>query len=272
MGDSALAQQQAQAVGLLAAQSKAYEPRRVETEWEQSNECGDLFKALVAAQAVIKNASRDAENPFFTKPGRKAAYSTLAMIWDVCREPLTKNGLCVIQQPFTRGAQVGLRTMLAHTSGQWMACSALVTPKAQGPQEYGSVTSYLRRYALQAFAGVASEDDDGEKAEGRDRDAKPPGANWGRNEGTRSAPKASSPATSRGASSNSNSTRPTTTATPTGATSADTGEVLDAGQLVELSEAFEDKWGKAKFGTADVANLTKAQATEALGALLDWAS
>lgn len=142
----------------------------VQTEWEQSNECGDLFKALVAAQGEITTASRDAVNPFFSKDGRKASYATLAAIWDTVRTPLTKNGLCVIQQPFTRGNTVGLRTVMGHTSGQWMACSAMVVPKAQGPQEYGSVTSYLRRYALQAFVGVATEDDDGEGAEGR----KPP--------------------------------------------------------------------------------------------------
>ena len=139
----------------------------VTTEWEQSNECGDLFKAMVAAQGEITTASRDAVNPFFSKDGRKASYATLAAIWDTCRGPLTKNGLCVIQQPFTRGNTVGLRTLMGHTSGQWMACVAMVVPKAQGPQEYGSVTSYLRRYALQAFVGVATEDDDGEGAEGR---------------------------------------------------------------------------------------------------------
>jgi hypothetical protein len=141
----------------------------VTTEWEQSAEVAEVFKALVAAQGVMKNASRDAVNPFFSKDGRRASYATLAEVWDTCREPLTKHNLCVIQMPFTRGAQVGLRTMLAHASGQWISCIALVTPKAQGAQEYGSVTTYLRRYALQAFVGVASEDDDGERAEGRDK-------------------------------------------------------------------------------------------------------
>ena len=216
-------------------------------EWEQSAECGDLFAAMAKAQGEIVTATKGKANPFF-----KSKYADLGAVWDVCREPLSKNGLCVIQQPFTRGTAVGLRTQLGHASGQWTACIATVVAKDQGPQAYGSVVTYLRRYALQAFAGVATgEDDDGESGEGRDRDAKPPGANWGKpKDRTKPAP-----------------------------ANNDTGEVLDAGQLAELAEAFDTKWGrgaksaapswlKSQFGTDNPANLTTVQAAEALQKLL----
>jgi hypothetical protein len=147
----------------------------VTTEWEQSAEVAELFGALSKAQGEIEGAAKGKDNPFF-----KSKYADLAAVWEACRAPLSKNGLCVIQQPFTRGPLVGLRTMLCHQSGQWVACIATAESKDRGPQAYGSVVTYLRRYALQAFAGVASEDDDGEKAEGRDKNAKPPGASWGK--------------------------------------------------------------------------------------------
>ena len=44
-------------------------------------------------------------------------------------------------------------------------------PKDDGPQALGSVITYLRRYALAAFAGVAPEDDDAEAAMGREKPA-----------------------------------------------------------------------------------------------------
>jgi len=211
----------------------------VMTEWEQSNECGALFEALSKAQGEIEGAAKGKDNPFF-----KSKYADLAAIWDACRGPLSKNGLCVIQQPFTRGPLVGLRTQLGHASGQWVACIATAESKDRGPQAYGSVVTYLRRYALQAFAGVASEDDDGEKAEGRDRGAKPPGANWG----PRPANKPADP--------------------------ADPGEPIDEPTLHSLRSValakFPKKPAEAKawlrdhFGTDNPEKLTKYEAEKAL--------
>lgn len=243
------------------------------TEWEQSNELGELFKALSAAQGEIANAAKGSVNPFFKAPGKPegSKYADLAAIRDAIKEPLAKHGLCVIQQPLTRGSAVGVRTVLGHVSGQYMACVATTQPKDQGPQAYGSCVTYLRRYALSAVTGVAPEDDDGEGAEGRKQGQKPPGANWGKpaNGQERSAPKAVAPA------------KPTKATGPmtTGETSTETGEILDPGQLADLTEAFDTKWGrgartaapswlKAQFGTNDVASLTKSQATEALQKLL----
>lgn len=160
----------------------------VTTEWEQSNECGALFGALAKAQGEIEGAAKGKENPHF-----RSKYADLASVWDACRVPLSKNELSVIQQPFTRGNLTGVRTVLGHSSGQWIACTATTTPRDQGPQALGSCLTYLRRYALAAFAGVAPEDDDGEKAEGRDRGAKPPGANWGTGK-PKSAPRKNDPA------------------------------------------------------------------------------
>lgn len=132
----------------------------VETQWEQSPTIGAIAGALAKAQREIKNAAKTSDNPFF-----KSKYADLAEVKDACWEPLTKNEIAVIQGPLTRGRRAGVRTMLAHSSGEWMACTALATPKDEGPQSYGSVVTYLRRYSLAGFAGVATEDDDGNEAQ-----------------------------------------------------------------------------------------------------------
>ncbi len=131
----------------------------VETDWEQSDTIGAIAGALAKAQADIKNAAKTSDNPFF-----KSKYADLAEVKDACWQALTGNGIAIIQAPLTIGKRAGVRTMLAHSSGEWMACTALATPKDEGPQSYGSVVTYLRRYSLAGFAGVATEDDDGNSA------------------------------------------------------------------------------------------------------------
>ncbi len=237
----------------------------VKTEWEQSAEVADIFTALAKAQSEIKNAKKSSDNPFF-----KSKYADLAEVTEACRGPLTKNGIAVVQGPVSRGSQCGVRTMLTHNSGQWMACTALATPKDSGPQSYGSVVTYLRRYSLAGMAGVATEDDDGEKAEGRDKNAKPPGASWGAKE--RSAPKASGDRAgdSRAAAATSDAR---TTAAPT---TDDPGEPINAATLEDLrfkatakfpkGKAARD-WLKSVTGIDDPAALSEFEGQRALKAL-----
>ncbi len=129
------------------------------THSEQINE---VASALAKAQGAMAPAMKDANNPFF-----HSKYADLASVWDACRKPLTSNGLSIVQSPSAEGTTVKLDTILLHTSGQWMCGTASAVAKDDGPQAIGSAITYLRRYALQSFAGVAPEDDDAEAGEGR---------------------------------------------------------------------------------------------------------
>ena len=131
---------------------------------EQINEIG---AALAKAQGQVKGAKKDSANPFF-----KSKYADLASVSEACREALSSNGIAVVQAPTAIGDTVYVETMLIHASGQWMAETLMGKSKDDGPQALGSVITYLRRYSLAAFAGVAPEDDDAEAAEGR-KTAKP---------------------------------------------------------------------------------------------------
>src|SRR5690606_23626422 len=62
---------------------------------------------------------------------------------------------------------VELETRFMHTSGQWISDTLTVPVSKVDAQGVGSATTYARRYALAAFAGIAPEDDDGEAAVGR---------------------------------------------------------------------------------------------------------
>jgi hypothetical protein len=92
---------------------------------------------------------------------------------DACIGPLSKNGIAVVQSPEALDGVVSVETRLLHSSGQWMAGVLSCTMKDASPQSVGSAITYLRRYALLSFAGIAPTDDDGEAAHGRPKVAQP---------------------------------------------------------------------------------------------------
>ncbi len=121
----------------------------------------DLAAALCKAQAAMEGAKKDASNPHF-----KTKYADLAAVWDAIREPLTSNGLSVVQ--LLRDVQNGVEveTILLHSSGQQISAVLAMPASKQDAQGYGSAATYARRYALMAMVGVAPEDDDGNAAVG----------------------------------------------------------------------------------------------------------
>jgi hypothetical protein len=160
---------------------------------EHSEEITAIAEAISAAQAKIKNAERDADNPFFS-----SSYATLASVWDVVRGPLTENGLSVLQGEKIRinadrtGGDVDVSTLLLHKSGQWFRTTITLpvipmsrrkknpndpdgdndadrAPGKVTPQAIGSAITYGRRYGLESLTGVApeAEDDDGNAGSGQ---------------------------------------------------------------------------------------------------------
>ena len=124
-----------------------------------SQDISELAKALALAQREIKSAPKQRVNPYF-----KSYYADLASCWDACREALAKNGLAVVQATWPIQGSLWLVTTLIHNSGQWMRSLTPIRCKDDSPQVMGSAITYARRYALCAIAGVASEDDDGQRA------------------------------------------------------------------------------------------------------------
>lgn len=136
----------------------------------QSPSIGKLAEALAKAQGMMSTAKKDSDNPFFG-----SRYADLAACWEVCRDPLARNGLAIIQTttPATDGT-VRVVSTLAHASGEWIRGELAVRPVKADPQGIGSALTYARRYGLCSLVGiVADEDDDGEAAQGRGAGQKP---------------------------------------------------------------------------------------------------
>jgi len=126
-----------------------------------SPELGELFKALSKTQGEMEFASKDGKNPFY-----KSKYSTLTAVIKASRPFLSKNGLSVSQIECMPpdGGPWSLSTILNHDSGQFIGGSSPINPSKKDIQSAGSYISYLKRYAYSSIVGVATEDDDGEKA------------------------------------------------------------------------------------------------------------
>lgn len=132
-------------------------------DWK-SETIGALAAALSKAQGEIENAAKDRKNDFF-----KASYATLASVIEAVKTPLAKNGLSYCQ--IVEGAGETLSTILMHSSGEWIKSVSPIKTSKNDAQGYGSGLTYARRYALSAICGVTQDDDDGNEATGKPKQA-----------------------------------------------------------------------------------------------------
>lgn len=126
---------------------------------ERSETVNELATALSIAQGQIVNAVKDTR-------GFNYNYADLAQVINVAKEPLSKNGLSVVQTTtFTKNGTRVLVTTLMHKSGQFLRSyfPFSVDASMKGNtymQRLGSSMTYARRYAYAAMVGIAQEDDD----------------------------------------------------------------------------------------------------------------
>jgi hypothetical protein len=136
----------------------------------ESPETGQIAFALVSALSKLRNPPRNRSVEVSTRGGGKYSfrYATLDKILDMARPVLAAEGL-VLFQPISTNEKGGLVlvTRLLHRSGEWMETSIPLPTPGGDPQSFGSAVTYLRRYAVTALLGIASdEDDDANRAAG----------------------------------------------------------------------------------------------------------
>ena len=123
---------------------------------ETSPTIGKLAAALTKFQTEVPNVLKDSTNPYF-----RSKYASLENFITTIKPLLDKTGLSYSQFPDADG----LTTLIMHTSGEWMKATANLHLAKQDPQGQGSAITYMRRYALGAALGLATdEDDDGNAA------------------------------------------------------------------------------------------------------------
>lgn len=89
------------------------------------------------------------------------SYAPLDFILNSVRPVLSKHGLSLIQAlAQAENGSPAVQTILFHESGDSVEASFPLENIPEAPQELGSLLSYIRRYAVQAILGIATEDDD----------------------------------------------------------------------------------------------------------------
>ncbi|MCH8517487.1 MAG: ERF family protein [Cyclobacteriaceae bacterium] len=124
-----------------------------------SESIANLAPALVAFGSEVTNPHNSVVNTF-----HKNKYAPLNEILNEVRPLLAKHGLTVSQLPASSGDNIGVTTIVLHTSGEYISDTitmAVGTEKGKSAAQIaGSIITYLRRYSLAAALNIASEDDD----------------------------------------------------------------------------------------------------------------
>lgn len=126
---------------------------------KKSDSIKEIAIALNKAQSEMGGAIKGSNNPFF-----KSKYADLSSVVQAIKQPFANAGLSYVQFPIESSGRIGIETILMHTSGEYISNEFTVQLTKQDAQSAGSALTYCRRYALQAIAGIPSEDDDGNGA------------------------------------------------------------------------------------------------------------
>lgn len=118
-----------------------------------SENIDQLATALAAAQAEMKNAKLNKQNPHF-----KSKYADLAEIRDTVTPALSKHGIAVVQGTDAGDSGLVVFTRLVHKSGQWIESRFPIA--YDKPQTMGSAYTYAKRYSLAAICNIAADEDD----------------------------------------------------------------------------------------------------------------
>jgi len=136
-----------------------------ETSWniKFEGDVASLFAALAKAQGEMGGAKLDGKNPFFD-----STYSTLKSVLQASTPALNNHGIYVGQFPgYDPALNMATNTIvIAHESGgRMISCAPCPVGKIKGPQDFKSISTYLRRCSAQGAFSVPSIDDDGNEAQ-----------------------------------------------------------------------------------------------------------
>src|ERR1700722_16305376 len=131
-----------------------------------SESIAGLAAALAKAQGELVNPEKTL-TATITTDGRRGEqtfrYASLSSGLDIVRKTLGQHEIATVQTTAidqTAGV-VNLTTVLAHSSGEWIASDWPVCAVADPapPRRMGAALTYARRYALFTLVGIAGEDD-----------------------------------------------------------------------------------------------------------------
>jgi hypothetical protein len=126
-----------------------------------------LATALAKAQIELTNPEKSLTGTIEPQRGeggtRQFRYAPLSSGLEIVRKTLGQHEIATVQTTAIDQAAgiVNLTTVLAHSSGEWIASDWPICPIAETerPHRMGAALTYARRYALFTLVGIAGEDD-----------------------------------------------------------------------------------------------------------------
>ena len=126
-----------------------------------------LATALAKAQIELTNPEKSLIGTIEPQRGeggaRQFRYAPLSSGLEIVRKTLGQHEIATVQTTAVDQAAgiINLTTVLAHSSGEWIASDWPVCPIAETarPHRMGAALTYARRYALFTLVGIAGEDD-----------------------------------------------------------------------------------------------------------------
>jgi hypothetical protein len=125
-----------------------------------------LATALAKAQIELANPEKSLTGTIEPQGGeggaRQFRYAPLSSGLEIVRKTLGQHEIATVQTTAVDQAAgiVNLTTILAHSSGEWIASDWPVCPVTETatPHRMGAALTYARRYALFTLVGIAGED------------------------------------------------------------------------------------------------------------------
>src|SRR6516162_8692771 len=132
-----------------------------------SESFANLAAALAKAQAKLVNPEKSLTGTIRSgrsgEADRTFRYAPLSSGLEIVRKTLSEHEIAVIQITAVDhpSRMLNLTTLLAHSSGEWIASYWPVCPIVEiaNPHRMGAALTYARRYALFTLVGIAGEDD-----------------------------------------------------------------------------------------------------------------
>ena len=132
-----------------------------------SSSIANLAAALAKAQGELVNPEKSlvatVQSDGRSGGEKSFRYASLASGLDIVRKTLGQHEIATVQTTaIDQGAgTVNLTTVLAHSSGEWIASDwpVCAISETAAPHRMGAALTYARRYALFTLVGIAGEDD-----------------------------------------------------------------------------------------------------------------
>ena len=120
----------------------------------------NIYIKLKELQTSIEKIRKTKNNPYF-----KNKYADINVILDAISDKLLENGLIILQAP---QANLTLKTEIIDVETSEKITSETPLIGCNDMQKLGSAITYARRYAIVSMLCLEQEDDDGNKASGKE--------------------------------------------------------------------------------------------------------